>query len=47
MKRDCHVILGVLLILAGLVLADSAFAAKANAPITALNVTDLKQDGVS
>jgi hypothetical protein len=47
MKHGCQVILGVLLILAGLVLADSAFAAKANAPIMALNVTDLKQDGVS
>ena len=47
MKRSYHVILGVLLILVGLVLADSAFAAKAGAPVTALHVTDLKQDGVS
>jgi hypothetical protein len=48
MKRSCHVMLGMLLlVLAGLLLADSAFSAKANAPVMLLNVTALKQEGVS
>ena len=47
MKRRCHVMLGMLLILAGLMVVDSVFAEKANAPNTVLQVTDLKQDGIS